>query len=64
MRFKVKCAVCGKLTSGRLPRASRHDVGDTTFWYPRRHKVGGVDCEGNIEEGEIVDFPVKAEAHA
>jgi hypothetical protein len=52
--FKVKCTVCGKVTAGRLPR-SGHYVGDGTVWYPRRHKVNGRDCEGNIEEGELVD---------
>lgn len=56
MTFKVKCSVCGKITAGRLPREG-HYTGDTTFWYPRRHKVDGVDCEGNIEEGEVIDVP-------
>lgn len=53
--LKVKCVVCGKITAGRLPRASRHDVGDGTFLFPRRHKVSGVDCPDNIEEGEVVE---------
>ena len=48
--MKVKCSVCGKITAGRLPRRTRHDIGDGTFWYPRRHK-----CVGDIQEGLLVD---------
>ena len=50
--YKVKCAVCGKITHPRLPRDGRHK-GDGTSWLPRRHKVNGKDCEGNIQEGEL-----------
>jgi hypothetical protein len=53
-RGKVKCRVCGKITAGRLPRAG-WIKGDGTFWYPRRHKVNGVDCPGNIQEGILID---------
>jgi len=48
--MKVKCSVCGKITAGRLPRRTRHDIGDGTFWYPRRHK-----CVGDIQEGLLVE---------
>lgn len=54
--FKVKCSVCGKITGGRLPR-SGHYSGDGTLWYPRRHNFNGDPCEGNIEEGELIDIP-------
>ena len=54
--MQIKCVVCGKITAGRLPRASRHDIGDGTFWFPRRHKVNGGDCPGNIVEGEDVSL--------
>lgn len=47
--FRVKCAVCGKLTAGRLPRKGRHE-GDGTLWYPRRH-----NCPGDIIEGILVE---------
>lgn len=58
--FKVKCAECGKLTAGRLPRAGRHE-GDGTFWFPRRHKgPDGQPCPGNVEEGEVIETPTKA----
>jgi len=56
-RFKIVCSVCGKVTAGRLPRASRHDMGDGTFWFPRRHDVDGKPCDGNIEEGKMIDAP-------
>lgn len=51
---KVQCAVCGKVTAGRLPRIGKHK-GDGTFFYPRRHKVNGKDCPGNIQEGIMID---------
>jgi len=51
---RFKCAVCGKLTAGRVPRDGRH-VGDGTFRFPRRHRVGGEACPGNIVEAEWVD---------
>ena len=50
-----RCSFCGKITSGRLPKNGRHK-GDTTFIFPRRHKLlNGDDCPGNIEEAEWVD---------
>lgn len=51
----VICNVCGKETSGRLPRSGNHK-GTGDFWFPRRHKVNGKDCPGNIEEGEIIGW--------
>jgi hypothetical protein len=37
-----------------LPRSGRHK-GDGTYWFPRRHKINGVDCRGNIEEAEMIE---------
>ena len=56
MITKFKCVVCGKLTSGRLPRAGWLP-GDGSFRYPRRHKVNGKPCPGNIMEAEWIDLP-------
>jgi len=50
---KFECAVCGKITTGRLPRN-----GDGTFWYPRRHNVSGIPCEGNIQEADPLVQPI------
>lgn len=47
------CPECGKETSGRLPNIGGDGygrLGDGTFRYPRRHKVNGKDCPGNIME--------------
>lgn len=66
---RFRCVHCGKLTAGRLPRAiitsptgrvtySRHDVGDGSFYYPRRHDVDGEPCPGNILEAEWVTVTV------
>lgn len=52
--FRVRCVVCGKVTAARLPREGRYK-GDGTFWFPRRHKVEGVDCRGNIEEATVIE---------
>jgi hypothetical protein len=55
-RTKFKCAVCGKLTTGRIPGTGRGGTkGDTSFRFPRRHKVNGKDCPGNIIEAEWID---------
>ena len=51
-----KCAVCGKLTTGRISR-SGSNTGDMSHRFPRRHKVNGKDCKGNIEEAEWVINP-------
>lgn len=53
-----KCVVCGKLTAGRLSRDSNY-VSDNSHRFPRRHKVNGVDCSGNLEEAEWVDIEIK-----
>jgi hypothetical protein len=55
---RFQCPECGKLTSGRLPRDGRH-VGDGTVRYPRRHKVDGKPCPGNIMEAVWVDIKAK-----
>lgn len=44
---KFKCVVCGKLTAGRIPKK-----GDLSFRYPRRHKVNGKPCNGNVLEAK------------
>lgn len=53
-KFRVRCSACGKVTAARLPRHGKHK-GDGTFWFPRRHKISGVDCRGNIEEAEMIE---------
>lgn len=59
-RTFFKCVVCGKITTGRIGREGRL-FGDGSHRFPRRHKVDGVDCIGNIEEAEWVDIlvPIK-----
>jgi len=52
---RFRCVVCGKLTSGRIPRNGRH-VGDGTVRFPRRHNFEGKPCEGNIRDAEWVDI--------
>lgn len=57
---RFRCVVCGKLTAGRIPvnPHNHREVGDGTFYYPRRHKgLDGKDCPGNIEEAEMVNVP-------
>lgn len=49
-----KCAVCGKETAGRMPN-DKGFQGDTSFRFPRRHKVNGKNCEGNIQEAIWID---------
>jgi len=59
-KTKFKCAVCGKLTAGRIGGTGRGGYrGDTSHRFPRRHKVNGKDCPGNIEEAEWVDIKQK-----
>ena len=54
------CPVCGKLTTGRIPRAQGRRKGDRTWRYPRRHKdKSGQPCKGNLEEAIWVDVKVK-----
>lgn len=57
VKTMFKCVVCGKLTAGRLPRASGWFKGDGSCYYPRRHKVGGVLCPGSLQEAEWVNVP-------
>lgn len=53
--YKVKCAVCNKITAGRLPRDGNLK-GDGSFYFPRRHKdKDGKGCKGNVIEGIIVN---------
>lgn len=52
---RFKCVVCGRLTAGRLPRGGRHRPGDTSAYYPRRHKHHGKPCAGNILQARWVD---------
>lgn len=47
--------MCGKVTTGRMPRLNGYHYGDGSFRYPRRHKGSdGKPCSGNIEEAEWV----------
>jgi hypothetical protein len=56
---QFKCVVCGKITAGRVPREG-HVEGDLSARFPRRHKgIDGKPCEGNIEEAEWVNVPIK-----
>jgi hypothetical protein len=48
---KFQCVVCGKLTSGRMPKK-----GDSSARFPRRHNgTNGKPCPGNIEEAKWID---------
>lgn len=53
---RFRCTHCGKLTTGRMPRA-KGEIGDGTARFPRRHKLAGKSCPGNIREAEWVDVP-------
>jgi hypothetical protein len=57
-KTKFKCIICGKLTSGRIPRQGR-EIGDRSLRYPRKHKVNGKPCKGNLYEAEWVDIEIK-----
>jgi hypothetical protein len=52
-RYRWKCACCGKLTVGRLPKG-----GDGSFYYPARHTAADDEapCPGNYEQAELVEF--------
>lgn len=52
-RTRFRCVICGKLTAGRMPREGRH-IGDGSARFPRRHKINGQPCAGNIREAEWV----------
>jgi hypothetical protein len=47
-----KCPVCGKLTAGRQP------YGEGTIIYPRRHKLNGIPCDGNIRESIMINADI------
>ena len=49
-KTKFQCAVCGKISAGRIPKD-----GDLSGRYPRRHYVNGIPCKGNIELAFWVD---------
>ena len=53
---RFRCAVCGKVTAGRVPVSftNHRERGDGTFRYPRRHNVNGKPCPGNIQEAEWI----------
>lgn len=53
-RTRFKCPVCGKLTSGRIGNNGK-ERGDGSHRFPRRHKVNGKDCPGNIEDALWVE---------
>lgn len=53
--YKYVCSICGKITAGRIPRRGR-EVGDLTVMFPRRHKVDGKPCRGNIEEAIVLEI--------
>lgn len=50
-RTLFQCAVCGKMTAGRVSRQGG-EAGDLSHRFPRRHKRNGADCPGNIEEAK------------
>ena len=52
---KFKCAICGLITTGRMPRDSGGRPGDTTSRYPRRHTHLGSSCPGSVYEAIWVD---------
>jgi len=49
MSLKFKCTSCGIIGCGRKPKG-----GDGTYYYPRRHYVGGSLCPGCFTEAEWV----------
>lgn len=55
---RFRCVVCGKLTAGRIGRATDppYERGDTSHRFPRRHNgKDGKDCPGNVESAQWVD---------
>ena len=47
---RAKCRECGKVTALRQP------YGEGTDFLPRRHKVNGEPCPGNVREAILVDY--------
>ena len=54
---RFKCAVCGLVTTGRLPRGPWGAEGDGSLVYPRAHRIKGKPCEGTCMDSEWVDWP-------
>lgn len=55
MVTRFKCAVCGRLTVGRIPKG-----GNGTFRYPAKHFIGETLCRGVHDEAEWVDVLLKS----
>lgn len=51
---RFKCAVCGKVTTGRLP-GGRRGAADGTARFPRRHMTDGAPCAGNTIEAVWIE---------
>lgn len=56
--IRVRCTVCGKISSGRLPRG-----GDGSTRFPRRHQhrndFGTMeDCPGEYRDAEWIIHPL------
>jgi integrase/recombinase XerC len=55
---KFRCAACGKVTSGRLPRDGSYP-GDGSVFFPRRHAgPDGKPCLGNRQAAEWITVPM------
>ena len=56
--LRYKCAVCGKISGGRIPKN-----GDGTLVFPRKHynqnDTSGDYCKGCYEEAEWVEVKIK-----
>lgn len=53
---RFRCAACGKLSVGRLPREGRQ-VGNWSWYWPRRHDgANGTPCPGNTLEAGPVSY--------
>jgi hypothetical protein len=53
LKTKAQCVVCGKVTAIRQP------YGEGTAMLPRRHKVDGIPCDGNVREAALVEVYVR-----
>lgn len=60
MKTMFKCAACGRITAGRISREGNHN-GDTSHRFPRRHKVNGSPCGGNVIEAIWIDVDTNKE---
>ena len=53
---RFKCIICGKVTTGRMPRENGRRHGDGSERFPRRHNgTDGKPCPGNVLEAEWID---------